>query len=71
MQTKVGGDEKGKGKGKVYKPRNASCCWRSIDLAGDYNPFHVTMMLVTMANGKLIGTIIEFHLPAYTFVLTI
>ena len=48
----VGGDEKGKSKSKVYAPkgRNAAC-WRSTDLAGDHNPFHVTYMIVSIAKG--------------------
>ena len=49
----VGGDELGKTKTKVYKPKNATLnkvCWRTTNLAGDHNPFHVTVVLTSLAS---------------------
>ena len=49
----VGGDEKGKGKSGVYvyKGVGRNAAWRSTDLGGDHNPFHVTVMLTSFAKG--------------------
>ena len=57
----VGGDEKGKGKSKVYKGRQRNAAWRTVDLSGDHNPFHVTMMLVSMAVGKIAKAVQLIH----------
>ena len=57
----VGGDEKGKGKGRVYKGRQRNAAWRTTDLGGDHNPFHVTLMLVSMAVGKIARAIQVIH----------
>ena len=54
----VGGDERGKRK-KVYTSRNAA--WRSTTRDGDNNPFHVTLMLVTMACGIIMNAISLIH----------
>ena len=54
----VGGDERGKRK-KVYTSRNAA--WRSTTRDGDHNPFHVTLMLVTMACGIIMSAVSLIH----------
>ena len=54
----VGGDEKGKRK-KVYQGLNAA--WRATTRDGDHNPFHVTVMLVSFANGLLSKAVSLIH----------
>ena len=55
----VGGDERGK-RGKVYQSKNAQT-WRTTTRDGDHNPFHVTLMLVTMALGRIFPAISLIH----------
>ena len=55
----VGGDERGKRK-KVYQSRNAAS-WRTTTRDGDHNPFHVTVMLVTMATGTVFPGVSIIH----------
>ena len=55
----VGGDERGKRK-KVYQSRNAAR-WRTTTRDGDHNPFHVTLMLVTMATGIVLPGLSLIH----------
>ena len=58
----VGGDERGKGTKKVYCGVNAAHgSWRTTDYAGDHEPFHVTVMLTTMAIGILLNAIMLIH----------
>jgi hypothetical protein len=58
----VGGDERGKGSKKVYSSTNAAKgSWRTTDYGGDHEPFHVTLMLTTMAIGVLLLSIMMIH----------
>ena len=54
----VGGDERGKRK-KVYQGLNAA--WRATTRDADHNPFHVTVMLVSFANGLLSKAVSVIH----------
>ena len=41
----IGGDERGQSRKKVYKGKKRTTnLWRTIDLGGDHNPFHVTLI---------------------------
>ena len=55
----VGGDERGKRK-KVYRGAK-NTAWRTTTRDGDHNPFHVTLMLVSLACGKLFQGISLIH----------
>ena len=57
----VGGDERGQSKKKVYKGRKRNAAWRSTDLGGDHNPFHVTLMLVSLSFGILADSVFLIH----------
>ena len=57
----VGGDERGQSKRKVYKSRVRNAAWRSVDLGGDHNPFHVTLMLVSLSIGVLPNSVYVIH----------
>ena len=54
----VGGDERGKRK-PVYQGKNAA--WRSTTRDGDHNAFHVTLALVSIAIGKILGGVSLIH----------
>ena len=57
----VGGDERGKRK-RVYEGRKKKeKKWRTTTRDGDHNPFNVTLMLVSMAIGKLFPAISIIH----------
>lgn len=58
----VGGDERGKSKSKVYVSTNASSeAWRTTDFVGDHEPFHVTLVLSTMATGIILRALQIIH----------
>ena len=58
----VGGDERGKNKSKVYIGSNAASeAWRTTDFAGDHEPFHVTLMLVSLAIGIIARAVQMIH----------
>ena len=58
----VGGDERGKGKKKVYGSTNAAAgSWRTTDFAGDHEPFHVTLMLTSLACGIIARAVQVIH----------
>lgn len=58
----IGGDERGQSRKKVYKGKKRTTnLWRTIDLGGDHNPFHVTLMLVSFANGTLMDSVMMIH----------
>lgn len=58
----LGGDERGKSKAGVYTGRNAaSASWRTINLGGDHEPFHVTVMLTSIASGLIAKAVQIIH----------
>ena len=58
----VGGDERGQSKRKVYKGCKRNTSWRTTDLlGGDHNPFHCTLMLVSLARGLLANAVYLIH----------
>ena len=57
----VGGDERGK-RAKVYdRTGQRKKNWRTTTRDGDHNPFHVTLMLVSMGNGTLMRWVSLIH----------
>lgn len=58
----VGGDERGKSKKRVYACNNAAAgSWRATDTAGDHEPFHVTLMLTSLAIGIIASAVQVIH----------
>ena len=58
----VGGDERGKSKQGVYTGRNAAQgAWRTTNLGGDHEPFHVTVMLTSIASGVIAKALQVIH----------
>ena len=58
----VGGDERGQSKRRVYGSTNAAAgSWRCTDFAGDHEPFHVTLMLTSLACGIIARAVQIIH----------